>query len=156
MAKKNKVMRRLLAAGLVGIVAVAASGCGSVSKSVSYTYSVDTGDSVKITLDTSDGYSMDSGLPFEISVDGEVVGQGTFIEADTYQDYVDAAKSDAQATVIEEDESGGNAYCFWSYADTEYDRAILVGDSDTAILLGNTVSEESARDCFEHLTISVK
>ncbi len=33
--------------------------------------------------------------------------------------------------------------------------AILIGNSDTGVLLGNNVSEESARECFNRLKISV-
>lgn len=132
-------------------------GCSGVSAktSISYTFSVETGDSVKITLDTSDGYSMTSDLPFAISKDDETLSQGTFITADTYYMYVDAVNTQENIELLESKSNNHVEYIFWCYSDTEYDYAILLKDSNTGILLGNNISRESAEECFERMQFTV-
>ena len=50
----------------------------------------------------------------------------------------------------------GIEYIFWSYQDAEYDYAILIEESETGIILGNNVSEDSAKECFERLHFEIK
>lgn len=128
------------------------TGC---STSVAFTFNVETGDSIKVSLDTSDDYGLTSSLPFEISCGDEVQSQGTFILGETYEQYVSAVETDANATLLDSGTKDGNEYIFWSYNDSEYNYAVKVGGSDTGLLIGNIVSEESAKECFERLTISV-
>lgn len=131
------------------------SGCGEAKTHKSYTFSVDTGDKVQIELDTTGGYDITSELPFEISKDGSTLSQGIFIEAEQYASYTEAISTDDSAKVIEEGTKDSNKYVFWSYNDSEFNIVILIGDSNTGILLGNAVSEESAKECFDRLTISL-
>lgn len=135
------------------------SGCGisggTAKTHKAYTFSVDTGDKVRIELDTTGGYDLTSDLPFEISQNGTTLSQGIFIEADKFEDYSEVANTDAQAKVIESSTKDENQYVFWAYNDSEFNIAILIGDSNTGILLGNLTSEESARECFNRLTISL-
>lgn len=131
------------------------SGCGEAKTHKSFTFSVDTGDKVCIELDTTSGYDITSDLPFEISQNGSSLSQGIFIEAEQYASYVDAVNSDDSAKVIESSTKDSNQYVFWSYNNSEFNIVILVGDSNTGILLGNAISEESARECFNRLTISL-
>ncbi len=131
------------------------TGC-KTSTNKSYTYSVETGDSVKVTLDTSDKYDITSELPFVISQDGTTLSQGTFITAEGYEMYADAIGEDESAVILDTGSKDGNTYIFWSYNDAEYDYAIMLQGSKTGILIGNAVSEESARECFERLTFSVE
>lgn len=135
------------------------SGCGTQGGGAkthkAYTFSVDTGDKVRVELDTTNGYDITSDLPFEISQNGSALSQGIFIEAEQYASYVDSVNSDDSAKVIETSSKDSNQYVFWSYNDSEYNVVILIGDSNTGILLGNAISEESARECFNRLTISL-
>lgn len=144
---------------LVLCALLAMTGCGTDSEGTntykSYTFSVETGDSVKILLDTSDDYDMTLDLPFEISSDDEVLSQGIFITADDYEQYVEVVNNDEGAVLLESSTKDGNQYIFWSYNDAEYDYAILIADSNTGVLLGNNVSKESAEECFERLEISL-
>lgn len=39
---------------------------------------------------------------------------------------------------------------------SEYNYAILVGDSNTGVLIGNIVSEESAKEVFKRLEITLE
>ena len=73
----------------IGIM-IMAIGCGKANTNKAYTYSVATGDSIKIQLDTSDNYDISSDLPFQITKAGEVLSEGTFIKGEMYSQYVES------------------------------------------------------------------
>ena len=131
-------------------------GCGNAKTSKTYTFNVETGDSVKVKLDTSDKYNITSEVPFEISQDGDVKSQGTFIFGEAYEQYKDVVDTDENAELLDSGNKDGNEYVFWSYNDSEYNYAILIEGSSTGLILGNDVSEESAKECFNRLTIEYK
>lgn len=144
---------------LMAVVAVVCSvwlaGCGgSTSKSV--TFKVDTGDNVKIKVNTTDGYDITSESPFSINKDGVLHSRGIFIDADEYGEYEKIVNQDENATLLDKGVRDGNEYILWSYNNEEWDIAVKIGDSNTAILLGNLVSEESAMECFNVLTVTVE
>lgn len=142
-----------LSIALLVVTALLLVGCTTTK---STTYSVETGDSIKITLDTSDGYDIDTKNPFTISKDEETISSGTFITLDTYEQYLDAVAGDASATVIDENSKNGVDYLFYRYDgdNTEYNYIIKVHDSNTGLLLGNIISQESAEKCFGHLAFT--
>lgn len=131
-------------------------GCGNAKTSKTYTFNVETGDSVKVKLDTSDKYNITSEVPFEISQDGDVKSQGTFIFGEAYDQYKDVVDTDENAELLDSGNKDGNEYVFWSYNDSEYNYAILIKGSSTGLILANDVSEESAKECFNRLTIEYK
>ena len=131
-------------------------GCGNAKTSKIYTFNVETGDSVKVKLDTSDKYNITSEVPFEISQDGDVKSQGTFIFGEAYDQYKDVVDTDENAELLDSGNKDGNEYVFWSYNDSEYNYAILIKGSSTGLILANDVSEESAKECFNRLTIEYK
>lgn len=131
------------------------TGCGNVHTSITYTFSVSTGDSVDIKFDTTGDYQITSDLPFEISQDGTLLTSGSFISADGYQMYVDVVNADDDAEIIENSSTDTLEYIMWNYNDTEFNYAILIKDSQTGILLGNQTSEESAREVFHRMEISL-
>ncbi len=147
-----KRIYKLLLCSLVAIMLLA-TGCGNSTTKISYTYTVETGDNIKISLTTNDGYSLTSDVPFVISKDDEELSQGTFISADYYDQYIESVKSDDNAKIIDEGENDNFSYVMWNYNDSEYDYVILVNGTNTGVLLGNNVSEESAKECFERLEI---
>lgn len=149
MGKKSKVFFICM------FVLLSMVGCNAkVDKSMSFTYSVDTGDKIKLTLDTSDNYKLTSELPFSILKDEETLSQGKFITKENYSQFVDTVKSDEKAKLIDSGNKNGNEYIFWSYNNSEYNYAVLISDSKTGVIIGNPVSEESAKDCFEKIDIS--
>ena len=133
-------------------------GCGNAKTSKSYTFDVETGDSVKVELDTTDKYNITSEIPFEISQDGDVKSQGTFMLGESYNQYKELVSSDEDDKVklLDSGNKDGNEYVFWSYDDSEYNYAILIEGSSTGLILGNQVSEESAKESFNRLTIEYK
>ena len=132
------------------------TGCGNSKTSLSYSYSVETGDKVTISINTSDGYSISSDVPFTISKDKEELSQGTFITAESYSAYVDSVKADSNAEIIDEGTKGDCSYVMWNYNNSEYNYVIMLEGTNTGILLGNNVSEESAKECFNRIDISGK
>ena len=153
--KKNIAIakkKRLVCSILVAMFVMLAAGCTS-SKTV--TYNVETGDSISIKLDTSEGYDISTDVPFTISQNDETISQGTFITAESYQQYVDAVKSTEGVTIIDSGENDTCEYLMWNNNDTEYDYVVLIKESDTGVLIGNNVSEKSAKECFNRLTISI-
>lgn len=151
-------MKKLV--GLLMIIIISAgvvSGCrGETSFKKGYVYKVDTGDKISIMIDSSDKYNITSKVPFEISKDGKVLTTGAFIEASAYEDYVEVVEKDEKASMIQSGSSKGLEYIMWSYDDKEYNYAIKIEDSKTGIILGNTVSAESAEECFNRMEITVK
>ena len=132
------------------------TGCGDSKTSLSYTYNVETGDKISISINIADGYSLSSNVPFTISKDKEKLSQGTFITAAYYNEYVDSIKSDDNAEIIDEGTKGDCSYVMWNYNDSEYNYVIMIEGTNTGILLGNNVSEESAKECFDRIDISEK
>lgn len=151
MKKMKKLMACLVC--LIGVMALA-SGCKATS-SMSYTYNVETGDAVTVCLDTTEKYGLSAELPFTISQDGTTLTQGDFMYSEGFSHYKDAVASDPKAKLIDSGTKDGNEYIFWNFDNTEYNYAVLVGESNTGIILSNRVSEESAKTVFERLTISM-
>ena len=151
MKKKLNIIFSLLI-----VVILFITGCGNLKKTVSYTYKVETGDSIIISLTTNDGYNLTSTIPFVISKDEKELSQGTFISADYYAAYVDGVKNDENAKIIDEGTKSDCSYVMWNYNDSEFDYVVLINGTNTGLLIGNNVSEESAKDCFDRLEIKVK
>lgn len=138
---------------VVGIMILTLTGC---TKNKSYTFTVETGDKIKIQLNTTDGYDLSYDLPFTISKDGNILSQGTFITISSYDEYVNAAKTDSLAKVIAENSEDNIEYVFYSYNNSEYNYVIKIKNSNTGILLGNPNSQEEAEKCFELLTFTLE
>lgn len=135
------------------LICVVFTGC-TMTSSRAYTYNVETGDTVRILLDTTDGYGLTSELPFTITCDGESLTQGKFITLEGYDLYADAVDSDERSVLLGGGTRDGNEYIHWIYQHEEFNYIIKIAGSNTAVLLYNGVSEESARECFERLTIT--
>lgn len=146
-------MKKVLCFVMAVCIIMAMTACDTHSN-VAFTFAVDTGDNIKLELDTSDDYSLSSNLPFAISQNDNILSQGTFIIGDGYDEYLEMIESDEMASVIESGEKNGFAYTMWNYNDVEFNYVIRISDA-TAIVIGNNVSEESAHECFDRLTISI-
>lgn len=138
---------------IVGVMLLTLTGC---TKSRSYTFIVETGDKVKVQLNTTDGYDLSSDLPFTISKDGNTLSQGTFITTDGYNQYIDVVNSDSNARILDSGTKDGISYTFYSYNDSEFNYVIKIDGSNTGILLGNSNSQEEAKKCFELLTFTLE
>ena len=131
----------------------------NITTSKVVTFALETGDEVKVEFNTTDGYNIIKDVPFEITLNNETQTVGTFITKDMVAEHVKLiASGDPNAEFIETDVKDGTEYTFWSYDNEEYKEYNIVAsikDSNIGILLGNPISEESARECFDRLTISM-
>ncbi len=145
--------KKIISLAMIFSVLLMITGCTS---NKAYTFTVETGDKIKVELDTTDGYDLSSDLPFTISKDGNTLSQGTFITSSAYNKYVNSAKTDSLAKVIDEGSKDNIDYVFYSYNNSEYNYVIKVKNSNTGILLGNPNSKEEAKTCFDLLTFSLE
>lgn len=155
MTMQEEKMKKIIISILTVCMVLCMAGCGNVQSGKSFTYNVETGDKVQIRLDTTDDYDLSSDLPFEISKDGKTLSTGSFIKAEGYEQYVEAVTASESAEIIEQGTKDSNKYMFWRY-NGEYNYVVIVGESDTGVLIGNKESEESARECFNRLKITLK
>lgn len=151
-------MRKLSMIWMALGMAVMATAC-SANTTKTLTYNVATGDTIEVQLVTTDDYDITADSPFVITCGDEKMSYGTFILSDVYEEYIKIANTDEYSSMLETGEKDGNEFVFWKYENegfSEYNFAILIGDSDTAIILANVVSEESAMECFERLMLKEK
>lgn len=151
-------MKNIFKTFVVTLIAVLTlTGCGS-SKSVAYTYNVETGDKVTVELDTTDDHGLTSKVPFDVYKDDKVLSTGTFIEGKLYDDYVNAIKATSTAIVIDEGKNENIEYIFYK-ADAnghmEYNYIISIKNSDTGLVLANVLDGDTAKEVFNKLTIKL-
>lgn len=127
-------------------------GCTS---SMAVTFTVESGEFIRVELDTSDGHSISFENPFEVSFNDSVCTFGTFISVDQVSEYLDAVELDENAVLLDEGTVNGYDYYFWSYGGSEWNYVIALDGSLTGILLCNNVSEASARAVFSRLGFTV-
>lgn len=160
MKKLLLVIVIILGVALVGILIYLVAN-GGFHSSKSFTFNVTTGDMIKITLDTSNGFDIDANLPFTISKDGNSLSQGTFITENGYQQYINTVNNNREAKILDKGTRDDIEYTFYtlynsSEAKNEYNYIIKVKNSKTGLLLGSLVSEESAKEVFRNLTFKVE
>jgi len=148
---KGEIMKKILSLVLVLGILLVVSGC-TTSKSL--TYNVETGDKIKVELNTTKGYDIDSDLPWTISKDEENLSKGKFLTLEGYEYYMGFIE-DGSVEVID---SGVKDNIEWILYKTnnEYNYLIKVSGSNTGILVGNNISLESAKECFERLTFELE
>lgn len=135
-------------------------GCSSsISSAKSYTFEVETGDNVKVTLDTSnkDDLKQKDGQ-FSIEKNKKVLSQGVFINKSTYEQYVSMLLSDSNLTVIDNGKTDDYSYFFYEYngdAGVEHDYVVWLKGSSTGILIGSLKSKKVAQNVFEKLTFEI-
>lgn len=154
--KRNTICRGVM----ILMTTVFLNGCTVTKKEVSFTYIVETGDAVKITLDKMNGYSIIPEDPFTITKDDRKIMTGTFLSQDEY-DYYYGVMNDypENIEIIDIGEKDGNDYYFYKVDEEvgiEYDYLVKVGDSSTSIIMGCPGTEEDASSCFDALIFSVE
>lgn len=147
-----KNIKRISVCLLVMLLTLAVlTGCETY---MAYTFTIDNGDSIKVSLDTSDKYKISSDVPFEISQDGRVLTQGSFIRGEAYEEFVATIEADENSQIFDSGTKDGNKYTYWISGDLEFCYVILIADSNTGVVLVNNISPDSAMECFNRLTIT--
>lgn len=146
-----KNVKKFIAIFMVCIVTLGFfSGC-STHKEISYTYNVNTGDRVKVTLNAKDGYTMTSSTPIKIKKNDESIAEAKFYQLSAYTSTLNAARSMSNTTVIEESSNDDVDYLFYNYNNEEFSYVIRIKNSKTCIVLTCIKSEDEAKACFKRL-----
>jgi len=126
----------------------------------SYTFNVETGDEIKVTLKNVDDYtiSQENGT-FVVSKDDQKISQGAFITEDAFKKYKTTIEEN-QDNLISNKESGeknDNEYIYYETEGSsgmEYNYIVFVNGSSTGVIIGSTVSKEEAQNVFKNLSIT--
>lgn len=127
------------------------TGCSSNS-SMAYTFNVETGDSIKVELNTSDSdYKLKAdGSRFIVNEEDTDIITGIFLTADMYDEYETAISS--TGTILESD--GYILYEYAGEAGTERNILLMVPDSETGVIMGSLADEETVRDIYSRLSLT--
>ncbi|MDE6742756.1 MAG: hypothetical protein K2J95_02630 [Lachnospiraceae bacterium] len=150
-----KKLTALVLSVLLGMMVL--TGC---STSISYTYEVGTGDTVKLALDTSDGLMLENEDDiFIVTEDDETILQGSFIDEDTYDYYMEMVKIADGVENIEEDSANGLTWLFYEFdglAGMESNFIVWIDGSDTGVLIASLAGSRGAKKAFNSLTFTVE
>lgn len=127
----------------------------NVSTSLSLTFRVETGDQIKVEMDTTDGYSLgqDDG-EILIKKDKELYMRGVFLTEEMYQSNFEIVSAGEGATFQKEDIRDNNHCVYFQYdADGETRNAclVMVTGSKTGIRVEGAVPQEEAWEVFDRL-----
>ena len=140
---------------LVFVIAFMISGC-NVSTSKSYSFDVETGDRIKVTLDTSGDLSLSQkDGHFIVTEEDEKILEGIFIHEEGYKAYVDI-KGEQGMTVLEDTQKDGNRYYMYEFdgtVGTEDNFVMWIDDSNTGLIMASLAGRDKAKEAFERLTI---
>lgn len=130
------------------------------STSKSFTYKVDTGELVKITLDTSNSkYDIKAnGSTFELYNDEQLISQGCFMDFSAFDKYKEAVNLDKNAEIIEET-STKIVYYYEDDETTEYDMILCISDKTGVVVgseLNKNVTKDIAADALSRLSFSIE
>lgn len=153
----KKKIKVLSFAFVLAVLMLMLSGCGGFHSSKSYTFNVSSGDSVEVTLDTTNS-QLDLKLAdgaFYVLKDGTPITQCFFVESDYYTEYEEKAriKENFKHNIIrenrgfyyEDDESGQHEYIYMT----------RLNSSNTAVAMSTITSEEDATEVAASLIYTI-
>lgn len=140
------------------------SGCGKdVKKTMSITLNVDTGDSVKLTLDTSEdnkiAFDKETSIINISDAEDNIVLQGIFVPQNSYSLYYETAYTDNRCDIISTGKGYGLSYTYYTYNDgnninCEY-IGWIIGTNSGVVFESTTLSTDDCWDLLEKLSFSV-
>lgn len=156
----KRLFNLLVGVCLVGLLA----GCGGAKSTLSYTYNVETGDSIKVTLETQTGYNMTKDLPttFTKKDTEDYEAKGLFLDKDSYDSVVSQVNaSGSSVTILETGHTvEDNDYMFFSEdmgdGMTQYSFVLHVNDSDTYYMMSTISDRDLFEENFDMLTFEAK
>lgn len=144
-------MKKILVTTLVlGSVLLLVTGCFF---SKTYKWEVATGDTILIKIGKD--YEMNDKTPIKISKYDDEVMEGNFYKDEKFDELLNTITSNENYKIIERNYNDDIEYIFFSY-DDEYSYIIKIKDSNTSMMLRTEISETTARECFESMTIKKK
>lgn len=144
---------------IAGLVLFACVLCGcDTSKTMSFTFTVGTGDVIKVTLDTSDGFLLsqaDSG--YVVTKDGDNILQAVFVDQESYQQYMDAVTTQEGVMINRQGSENGITFTSYSYngkAGMENNFIIWIDGTDTGVVAGSLADLQTATRAFQSLSFT--
>lgn len=126
-------------------------GC-QTHTSKSYTFNVETGDTIQIELETGDGYDLlQEDGSFTVKKDDETILQGIFLTEDMLDQYENAVETDEDVTMKKD----YHDYIYYEYdgqTGQEYNFIVKVKESQTGLLIGSTTGCQEAQEAFQRLS----
>lgn len=141
---------------LFAFICISLFGCNFKSNK-SFTFNVETGNQIKVSLDTSDGYNLrQKNGKFYIEKEDKKITSGEFLKKEGYEYYLNEIKN-SDIKIIEEDDNDTIEYLLYEEMTgrgLSHNYIILVKDSNTGILLSTIDDIEEYEEVFERLTFT--
>ncbi len=156
-----KRIKKITILALVMILVLSCfSGCKNKRTSMSYTFKVETGDMIKVTLNTTDGYTMKQKEgTFYISKDDEEITQGVFATKDIYDEYHENVVNSEEDLKISQGHIDNIEYTYYETESKaggiEYDYLIWIDDANTGVILASLAGTEKAQAVFKELNFKI-
>ena len=149
-----KKISKLLLIPLIILLSMVLTGC---TKTIAYTYAVETGDNIRIELykDNDTSYKLSSDVPFTISKDDKTLSTGSFLTSDGYDSYKYNVEVESHIEIFKKDETDDLIYTFFSVKNEKFIYLIKVKNSNTGIILENDHSKKEAKEVFDMIGISL-
>lgn len=149
------------AAFLLGCVCLLSVLFTACTMTKSYIYQVETGDNIRVVLQTGDGYTLeDSNGTFVVSHNDDIVLQGMFADAGIYARYMEIMGTEGVTLLATDKTSEGHDYLFYEYADgnagTEDNYIMVFAESDTGAVIASLSGQEEAKAAFARLSFVVE
>lgn len=155
----DKKIKKCAALALSAVLAMTLlTGC---TTSVSRTYEVATGDTVEVTLDTTDNdFSLvEEDNVLMITEDDDTILSGSFVYQEICDVYEEMIKADDTIEIIEEDSANGLTWLFYNFdglSGLESNFIVWIDGSNTGVLLASLQDPDDAKEAFECLTFSIE
>lgn len=146
-------MKKLIFAAVAMLLCLTLAACPGVETTMTYTFTVTTGDNISIQLQTGDGYKLhQKDGDFSVSKDDETIFNGSFYFADAFLANKDAIRESADRC---EDIENGLFYQYTDEAGLENEFVVVVPGSNTAVVVTSPADEAAAKAAFERLSFKV-
>lgn len=133
------------------------SSC-STHSSKSATFTVETGDSIKVTVDTKAGFDLTMEVPFTISKESTPIITGSFAYAEYYDTFRQSVDENTDAELLDEGIKDGSDYFLYSVTDGDtygYYCILKVCNSETLVVLESLTNEENITDALDYMTFGL-
>lgn len=150
-----KLTTKLTALAAAALLTASLAGCGSVSTNQTLTYQVDNGEKLKITLDTTDGESLEQkeNRPV-VKKDDETVLEMAILMPEGYTDKEAAIRGTEGAEIVK-DEDGILSCTYDGPAGLEVDYLLKLEGSELGVFLSSLSTQEVADATFAKLSFEL-
>ena len=134
------------------------AGC-DLQTSRALVFDVETGEKVKVKLDTTDHHSLShEDNVFIVKKDDKVMLQGVFLSQELFDSRLSNIAASKEVTIIENKLNEDHGYLYYKVTSdnqTEYDRIFMIQDAKTGILMGSFQSQKEAEAAFDKVQVTL-